>query len=53
MFSAITIITFKVLAVVRMNAVVLYLGRWVPTLWWNLVNRHKYYSGMWSVGTNC
>jgi len=52
MFSPITNITFKVLAVVSMNAVVLYRGRRVPTLWCNLVNRHKHYSGMWAVGTN-
>ena len=52
MFSPITHITFKVLAVVSMNAVVLYLSRWVATLWWNLVNKHKHYSGVWSVGTN-
>ena len=49
MFSPVTNITFKVLAVVSMNALDLYFGRWVPTLWWNLVNTHKHYSGMWSV----
>lgn len=52
MFGPITNIAFKVLAVVSMNALVLYISRWVPTLGWNLVNRHKHYSGMWLVGTN-
>jgi len=52
LFRPFTNITFKVLAVVSINALVLYLDRWVPTLWWLLVNRYKHYSGMWSIGTN-